>query len=434
MRILRGGYNHHLFYVTALLLMVASCKTSEKVTTTPEQFASLYNPSEYSLNVDYSFYHISNDLTSMYIRLFPGEILFNQANEDAEYRAVVEVEYSLYELDDQGVAVAVSDSSKFLIKLKPVDQERSAVFISKVLQIPAGKRFLIRLYAKDMQRGSVGLKHLFIDKANDYSAQNYSILSGTTGYPKFLNYLSDGELFRIGYRIPGHDTMYIDYYKPVNFPPRPPVTLDSPSSFPFVADTTYVVEYSDTLLFTLPEVGMYHIRVDSVVKEGITIHNFGPDYPQIKSEEGLLGPLYYISTMAEFNQLRYSDDLKTAIDEFWLNRTSSPERSRELIRIYYNRVLYSNLYFTAEREGWKTDRGMMFILFGPPDRMKDSGNEQRWYYISRRQGRVLEFVFERKYSRFSNQDLVWKKDIQSMQYWNAAVSSWRSGKVYSLGK
>jgi len=47
---------------------------------------------------------------------------------------------------------------------------------------------------------------------------------------------------------------------------------------------------------------------------------------------------------------------------------------------------------------------------------------------------IIEFVFERKSSMYSNQDLVWKKSIESMQYWSAAVSSWRSGKVYSLSK
>jgi len=110
------------------------------------------------------------------------------------------------------------------------------------------------------------------------------------------------------------------------------------------------------------------------------------------------------------------------------------DRSRELIRVYYNRVLYANLFFRADREGWKTDRGMIYILMGPPDRMKDSGLEERWYYMSKRQGRVAEFVFERKPGMYSNQNLVWKKDMQSLQYWSAAVSSWRDGKVYSYSR
>nr|MDA3824194.1 GWxTD domain-containing protein [Bacteroidales bacterium] len=138
---------------------------------------------------------------------------------------------------------------------------------------------------------------------------------------------------------------------------------------------------------------------------------------------------FYIATLTEYRSLLKEGNTKRAVDEFWLKRSSSMERSRELIRVYYNRVLYSNLYFTASSEGWKTDRGMVFILFGPPDRMKDSGNEQRWYYISRRQGKVIEFVFERKPSFYSNQDLIWKKSIASMVYWSSAVSSWRSGKL-----
>jgi GWxTD domain-containing protein len=246
--------------------------------------------------------------------------------------------------------------------------------------------------------------------------------------------MAPGEVFRINYRLLGYDSIYVNYYKPQADIPRPSITQNSPSSFPFVADTSLVLAYSDSVIFSLPEKGMYHFRIDSSADEGVSIHNFGSDYPQVKTEESLYEPLFYIATLTEYRKMAREPNLKRAVDDFWLKRSNSMDRSRELIRVYYSRVLYSNLFFGADREGWKTDRGMVFILFGPPDRMRDSGAEQRWYYISRRQGKVIEFVFERKPSAFSNNDLIWKKSIESMQYWNAALSSWRSGKVYSLGK
>jgi len=77
---------------------------------------------------------------------------------------------------------------------------------------------------------------------------------------------------------------------------------------------------------------------------------------------------------------------------------------------------------------------MIFILFGPPDRIRSGGSEERWYYISSRQGKVIEFVFDRVPGLYSNHDLVWRRNGQSMGYVSAAVSSWRSGKVYSLSR
>ncbi|MEX0987566.1 MAG: GWxTD domain-containing protein [Bacteroidales bacterium] len=421
-------------YIVLIVGVLSGCVLTKDVSTPAAQYSALYNPSEFSLNAEYRFYHLSDNMTSLYIRLFPGELLFNQANEEAEYRAMVAINYTIYELDEAGAIVAMSDSAGFTLKLGRKDQERSAYFSTRVLLINAGKQYMIRLESRDMQRGILGLKHLYIDKTNVLSAQNFSVVSALTGYPRFLNYISPGEVFSLKYRLPGYDTIFLDFFKPEHETPRPRVTLDAPSYFNIEPDTTIALAYSDTTIFTLPEQGMYHFRLDSVSRAGITLHNFGVDYPQVKSERGLMEPLFYIATETEYRNMERAANLKRAVDDFWLNRSDTRDRSRELIRVYYNRVLYSNLYFTADREGWKTDRGMVFMLFGPPDRMKDSGSEQRWYYISRRQGKVIEFVFERKQGIYSNHDLTWRKNLETMQYWSAAVSSWRSGKVYSLSR
>ena len=37
---------------------------------------------------------------------------------------------------------------------------------------------------------------------------------------------------------------------------------------------------------------------------------------------------------------------------------------------YYGRVWYANEHFDAWQPGWETDRGMIYILFGPPDEIQ----------------------------------------------------------------
>jgi GWxTD domain-containing protein len=424
----------HIGWATLLFAVLSGCATTRESVTPAQQLASLYNPSEFSLNTDYRFFHISDEMTSMYIRLFPGELLFNQANEEAEYRALVDINYIIYELDGQGAVVAQSDSAHFEVKLGRQDEERTGFFSSKILTLPAGKQYLLRLESRDQLRGTMGLKYLYVDKRRALSAQNFSIVSANTGYPRFQNYMMPGEVFRIKYRDLGHDTIYLDFFTTRNDYPRPPVTPTSPSAYPFEVDTTIALAHSEENVLTLPDRGTYHFRIDSLSREGVTLHNFGPGFPKVETETALMEPLFYISTLTEYSQMRNQENRKRAVDDFWLQRASSMERSRELVRVYYNRVLYSNLYFTTEREGWKSDRGMIFILLGPPDRMRDTGTEQRWYYISRRQGKVVEFVFERKPGTYSNNDLIWTKSGESLGYWSSAVSSWRSGRVYSINR
>jgi GWxTD domain-containing protein len=422
------------FYIILTMVLVAGCTTTQRVSVPESQVASMYNPSEFSLNADYQLYHISDDMTSLFIRLFPGELLFNQANEEAEYRALVRITYVIYELGENREIVARSDSTSFQIKLDREDEGRTAFFSSRVLSIRSGSEYMIRIESRDLLRGTLGLEHLYIDKRDTFSAQNFSIVSARTGYPRFLNYIAPGEVFRLNYRLPGYDSIYVDFIKLREDFPRPPIALNAPSYFPVSPDTTFRLAWTDSTVFALPEKGMYHFRLDSTRMEGITLNRFGPDFPQVQSEEALVEPLFYIATQTEYNNIRRSGNTKLAVDDFWLGRATSMERSRELLRVYYNRVVYSNLYFTTNREGWKTDRGLIFILFGPPDRIRSGGSEERWYYISNRQGKVIEFVFDRVPGLYSNHDLVWRKNGQSMGYVSAAVSSWRSGKVYSLSR
>ena len=57
------------------------------------------------------------------------------------------------------------------------------------------------------------------------------------------------------------------------------------------------------------------------------------------------------------------------IEQFWARRDSDPRTSvNEYKEEHYRRLAYSNENFTSGFPGWKTDRGMVYIKFGAPDR------------------------------------------------------------------
>ena len=75
--------------------------------------------------------------------------------------------------------------------------------------------------------------------------------------------------------------------------------------------------------------------------------------------------------------------------QFWKDRDPSPGTVvNELMDQYYYRVSYTNEHFTSFSPGWKTDMGMIYILFGPPDdtqRSFSTGNRntyETWYYYT----------------------------------------------------
>lgn len=69
-----------------------------------------------------------------------------------------------------------------------------------------------------------------------------------------------------------------------------------------------------------------------------------------------------------FSLLKTDDEREQFIEQFWLRRDPDPDTdSNEYREEYYQRIAYSNEHFTSGIPGWKTDRGRMYIMFGPPD-------------------------------------------------------------------
>jgi GWxTD domain-containing protein len=416
--------------------MAAGCASSKKSSTeeTQGKMASLYNPSKLSLHPDFSIFHESNNYSVLYIRAYPSELRFNETNEDSEYRALLLVKYELIGLDENGGEEnAVIDSASIVYKLREREERSPAFFASLNIPIRQGNRYLVKVETTDLNRGSMGLEYLYVDKTDPNSAQNFKVVSTFSGYPKFMRFFLTGEKFNVQYRDRGVDSIFVDYFRLTNELPRPPITATSDYTMNYVPDTSYVFPMLDTVNYDLRLEGMYHVKVDKEQDEGLTLFNFGGSFPEVKTPRELMEPLFYLATLAEYRDLRTKPNRKLAVDDYWLRLGNSVEKSRELIRIYYNRVIYSNLYFTSNKEGWKTDQGMVFILFGPPNRIQMTGSGESWYFYAKRKSKVVEFKFQREQDAFSDQNMMWKRTTDSQMYLNEAIRSWRNGKVYSMG-
>lgn len=415
--------------------MLAACSSSEKVATESIEghLASLYNPSRLSLHPDFSIFHENNNYSVLYIRAYPAELRFSETNEQAEYRALLHLRYELIRLEDNEQENVLVDSASVVYKLTRRDERSTAFFASLTIPVTQGQRYLLMIETRDLNRGSMGLEYLYVDKRNAYSAQNFKVISMFSGYPKFMRFFLPGERFNVRYRDQSVDSIFVKFYSIESELPRPPITATSDYTINYTPDTSFIFPLIDTASYNLMREGMYQIQVDPERDEGLALMNFGGSFPEVKTPDELMEPLFYITTLAEYRDLRKKPNRKLAVDDFWLKTGNNMEKSRELLRIYYNRVVYSNLYFTSNKEGWKTDRGMIFILFGPPNRIRMTGTGESWYYFAKRKSKTVEFRFTRQHDAFSIQNLVWSKTTESQVYWNEAVRSWRNGKVYSMG-
>jgi GWxTD domain-containing protein len=74
---------------------------------------------------------------------------------------------------------------------------------------------------------------------------------------------------------------------------------------------------------------------------------------------------------AAFKQLSNDEERDAFIEQFWLRRDPTPDTpENEFKEEHYRRIAYVNEHFAAGIPGWKTDRGRIYIIWGPPDQIE----------------------------------------------------------------
>ncbi len=69
-----------------------------------------------------------------------------------------------------------------------------------------------------------------------------------------------------------------------------------------------------------------------------------------------------------FMSLSNDEEREAFIENFWLRRNPNPDSpENEFREEHYRRIAYANEHFAAGKPGWKTDRGRIYIMWGPPD-------------------------------------------------------------------
>jgi GWxTD domain-containing protein len=86
---------------------------------------------------------------------------------------------------------------------------------------------------------------------------------------------------------------------------------------------------------------------------------------------------------AAFEKLASDPERENFIKEFWLRRDPTPGAPNEFQQEHYRRISYANERFptTSGKPGWQTDRGRIYIVYGPPDEIEShpSGSQRTQY-------------------------------------------------------
>jgi GWxTD domain-containing protein len=94
----------------------------------------------------------------------------------------------------------------------------------------------------------------------------------------------------------------------------------------------------------------------------------------------------YIITDEErqaFKRLKTDEERQQFVEQFWLRRDPTPDtEENEYKEEHYRRIEYANDHYASGIPGWKADRGMIYIKYGPADEVEShpsGGSYQRPY-------------------------------------------------------
>lgn len=239
------------------------------------------------------------------------------------------------------------------------------------------------------------------------------------------------------------------YARPMNF------NNYSPSSLPYIgvdmrrpeevdSNVRRLDEPGSVLIefkYPLLERGTYRFEVETTDNEGEKIYRArafsvqSQNYPSVMSARELAQPLIYLMDRRDHEKMmkiQNSDSLKEAVDRFWLSNIQNMNQARSVINLYYERVEQANKQFTTFKEGWKTDMGMIFILFGPPWYVDRYLNTMQWSYSYDRNDPQYNFIFERpnlknEFFPFDNYLLQRNQGYFNVQY--RQIQLWLSGGI-----
>ena len=253
---------------------------------------------------------------------------------------------------------------------------------------------------------------------------NDILLLGKSGMPQINNWLMPNLHYHMGTEA----TKVYGYHYRHDFAEALPPMQTKPDRLEksLQIDSIFALAEPDSISFSTP--GLYLLQQDTTSTLGRTFFLSNKYYPRLVKLQDLVQPLIYITTKNEKIKLDNIRDSKDKFDKFWIELTNSTNRAKKIIRRYYRRVETANRYFTTYKEGWKTDKGMIYIIFGPPNEVYFKGREEIWQYLENEFMPKISFTFIETQSIFSPEASVLVRHEKYRSAWFRAVDLWRKGR------
>lgn len=428
---MKKGAIHSKITTSFILIMIVmlSCQTPNKISN--QNLSYSYRKSEHILHPQFTIQHIGTQTSLIHFSVSTSELLYVKSGESKDFTAKVALTYRLLTSYDAKQAV---DTGTVIVIDKEFSEKPSLLAAKTEFKAVYPNNYILEVVVQDLNRNISSKSIMSVFKSSFGTAQNFLLTDTLYQQPLFRNTIKKDEVVQLQYT--GGITqkkLFVRYYNR-QFPlPAPAFSTYNPKPFDYHPDSTFVV-HLDSVMKTrihLEKMGFYHFQIDTTLKDGFSVYRFSEEFPYLTSPEQLVPVLRFITTRQEFEDLMAQKNKKKAVDDFWLKNGGNTERAKSILKTYYSRAQDANLYFTSYCEGWKTDRGLIYTIFGQPNTLYKQENTETWVYGEDASYKSLSFVFIKVINPFSENDYQLNRSDMFKDEWYKGVDAWRQGRAYN---
>jgi GWxTD domain-containing protein len=425
---MKFGRNYSSAFTSLLILVVlyatflSSCGSSSALRADQER--NLYDWEAKILHPSAMVYHQSADSSTFYFKLLSDELLYTRAQPNEEFSAKLK-----FFLEIKQKSTGEIDSLFFTYEDINPDKEVRQTIGKHRFPLADGEEYVVKVNVRDLSRKSNANLKLNVLKTGGLIRENMLIIAEESLAPIFGSDATIGAPLLMSSDRLAPETLY--HSKALGSLPLPP----PPYSY---SEPKLDVELGESSSLT-PTGAFYSLELDTALNvirnesgsSSFALFGRTGDYPEVRDLDQLIESMRYITSRSEFKKITSSSYPKKALDEFWIETAGSKEKARELIKTYYRRVREANLYFSSISEGWKSDRGLVHIVFGNPNKILLEPGKEVWVYGEDSNISALTFTFKRTRHPYSSNVYILDRSSLYKPGWDQAVANWRRGRVFS---
>ena len=456
-----------------MLMAVAGCSGSSALDASDAGKSAAYQPGSASFDIEAT--PMASDSVpgfDLFLSVPPPSLTFTRS--PAGFRALYEFSGRVTDRESGGLVREFSWAETTLVAHYELTQRFDPLLLIKHIPVPAGK-YALEVTLEDLSSGQKTTRAQSVtvyDPSGAEPAIGRVFLQSKHTDGRFLPVVAfhvplNADSLRCAvdvYNVPPSEQLSVDIrilrFKADTSMALPPFSysvMGTPMGYGLVdldrADTVFlralsatVTRKRQTLITQVPQLQEGLFRFDIQVTTAKPAHSEtslvasrfysirGAGFPRPVTLRELIDAAGYIARDKEMARMRSAADpaeQRARFEAFWLNLAGDKPAAAALIRRYYTRVEEANRLFTTVREGWRTDRGMVYIILGPPGEIMSHLDTQTWYFNYPGNAMMNAYTFKRILRQgegLSVEEFVLYRQMYYEIFWDRMVARWRSGE------